>query len=80
MLNKLISISHIFIPKKKKLSMSFDSLVKMSKHINMEIKDNYLKGNFMHKIIFYDNSDTGGDLQYEILFKPFKQQNSGKKF
>ena len=80
MLNKLLVIASSILPSNKKPSMSFDSLVKMSKHINMEIKDNYLKGNFMHKIIFYDNSDTGGDLQYEILFKPFKQQNSGKKF
>jgi hypothetical protein len=70
----------MFTSKKKKPSMSFDSLVEMANNINQEIIDNYKMGNRMVKLIFYDNSDNFGGIQYEMIFKPFKQQKSGKEF
>jgi hypothetical protein len=70
----------MFTSKKKKPSMSFDSLVEMANNINQEIIDNYKMGNRMVKLIFYDNSDDFGGIQYEMIFKPFKQQKSGKEF
>jgi len=70
----------MFTSKKKKPSMSFDSLVEMANNINQEIIDNYKMGNRMVKLIFYDNSDNFGGIQYEMIFKPFKQQKSDKEF
>jgi hypothetical protein len=70
----------MFTSKKKKPSMSFDSLVEMANNINQEIIDNYKIGNRMVKLIFYDNSDNFGGIQYEMIFKPFKQQKSDKEF
>ena len=58
----------------------FDSLVEMANNINQEIIDNYKMGNRMVKLIFYDNSDNFGGIQYEMIFKPFKQQKPGKEF
>jgi hypothetical protein len=69
----------MFTSKKKKPSMSFDSLVEMANNINQEIIDNYKMGNRMVKLIFYDNSDNFGGIQYEMIFKPFKQQKSVDK-
>jgi hypothetical protein len=69
----------MFTSKKKKPSMSFDSLVEMANNINQEIIDNYKMGNRMVKLIFYDNSDNFGGIQYEMIFKPFKQQKSVEK-
>lgn len=81
MLDKLMTtVSYMFTSKKKKPSMSFDSLVEMANNINQEIIDNYKMGNRMVKLIFYDNSDNFGGIQYEMIFKPFKQQKSGKEF
>lgn len=82
MLDKLMTtMSCIFTSnKKKKPSMSFDGLVEMANNINQEIIDNYKIGNRMVKLIFYDNSDNFGGIQYEMIFKPFKQQKSGKEF
>jgi hypothetical protein len=70
----------MFTSKKKKPYMSFDSLVEMANNINQEIIDNYKMGNRMVKLIFYDNSDNFGGIQYEMIFKPFKQQKSDKEF
>lgn len=81
MLDKLMTtVSCMFTSKKKKPYMSFDSLVEMANNINQEIIDNYKMGNRMVKLIFYDNSDNFGGIQYEMIFKPFKQQKSGKEF
>lgn len=81
MLDKLMTtMSCMFTSKKKKPYMSFDSLVEMANNINQEIIDNYKMGNRMVKLIFYDNSDNFGGIQYEMIFKPFKQQKSGKEF
>lgn len=82
MLDKIATIaSSIFSSsKRKKPSMSFDALVEMANNINQEIIDNYKMGNRMVKLIFYDNSDNFGGIQYEMIFKPFKQQKSGKEF
>lgn len=81
MLDKIMTtVSSIFTSKKKKPSMSFDSLVEMANNINQEIIDNAKMGNRMVKLIFYDNSDNFGGIQYEMIFKPFKQQKSGKEF
>ena len=74
MLDKLMTtVSCMFTSKKKKPYMSFDSLVEMANNINQEIIDNAKMGNRMVKIIFYDNSDNFGGIQYEMIFKPFKQ-------
>ena len=81
MLDKIMTtVSCMFTSKKKKPYMSFDSLVEMANNINQEIIDNYKIGNRMVKLIFYDNSDNFGGIQYEMIFKPFKQQKSGKEF
>lgn len=81
MLDKIMTtVSCMFTSKKKKPYMSFDSLVEMANNINQEIIDNYKMGNRMVKLIFYDNSDNFGGIQYEMIFKPFKQQKSGKEF
>ena len=81
MLDKLMTtMSCMFTSKKKKPYMSFDSLVEMANNINQEIIDNYKMGNRMVKLIFYDNSDNFGGIQYEMIFKPFKQQKSDKEF
>lgn len=81
MLDKLMTtVLCMFTSKKKKPYMSFDSLVEMANNINQEIIDNYKMGNRMVKLIFYDNSDNFGGIQYEMIFKPFKQQKSGKEF
>lgn len=80
MLDKLMTtVSCIFTSKKKKPYMSFDSLVEMANNINQEIIDNYKMGNRMVKLIFYDNSDNFGGIQYEMIFKPFKQQKPVEK-
>lgn len=80
MLDKLMTtMSCMFTSKKKKPSMSFDALVEMANNINQEIIDNYKMGNRMVKLIFYDNSDNFGGIQYEMIFKPFKQQKSVEK-
>lgn len=80
MLDKLMTtVSCMFTSKKKKPYMSFDSLVEMANNINQEIIDNYKMGNRMVKLIFYDNSDNFGGIQYEMIFKPFKQQKLVEK-
>lgn len=82
MLDKIATIaSSIFSSssKRKKPSMSFDALVEMANNINYEIIENYKMGNRMVKLIFYDNSEDFGGIQYEMIFKPFKQQKSVEK-
>lgn len=80
MLDKIMTtVSCMFTSKKKKPFMSFDSLVEMANNINQEIIDNYKMGNRMVKLIFYDNSDNFGGIQYEMIFKPFKQQKPVEK-
>lgn len=74
MLNKLICMSQIIFPSKKKKQpfMDYDHLVGMSMNINREIKEMARKGMVLEKILFYDNSETCGGIQYELIYKSFE--------
>lgn len=74
MLNKLIPIYSLLFTKKEKKQpfMDYDHLVGMSMNINREIKEMARKGLVLEKILFYDNSETCGGIQYELIYKSFE--------